>query len=123
MPRHVLFIGDSHTRGRLGSNYVTKLQSMVQNTDLLLSGHGVDGEPTEKIAQRVGPLLKTYPKPAAVFLLAGSNDCIAREHPVMQRFYKWTFRLSTACTLENALSNMQDMLDYITKTVPDAQVG
>lgn len=122
MPCQILFIGDSHTRGRLGSNYVEKLQHMVKDSNLQMLAFGVDGEPTEKIAQRVAPIFKHHPQPAAVFVLAGTNDCIAQEHSVMQWFYTKAFKLSRPCSLDYALENLQEMLRQIRKDAPDAKV-
>lgn len=122
MPRTVLFIGDSHTRARLGSSYVEKLQHMLQNSDLQLLKFGVDGEPTESIARRVGPILKKHPRPAAVILLAGTNDCIAQEHSTMQWMYRKGFKTTRPCSLDYALGNMKQMIEHVRKEAPDAKV-
>lgn len=121
--RAVLFLGDSHTKGQLGGSFVTKLQKLVGKQDLQLLAYGINGETTESIGRRVWPILQQHPQPAAVFILPGSNDCLAREHPALQVFYNWAFRLSSPCSLQSSLDNVRDMIDRIRQQAPSAKAS
>lgn len=120
--RPVLFIGDSHTKGQLGGSFVTALEELLHRDDLQLLPYGVNGETTESIAKRVQPLLRKHPNPAAVFILPGSNDCLAREHPALQKVYNFYFQLSRPCTLESSLDNVKSMIERINQDAPQAKV-
>lgn len=118
--RPVICLGDSHTRGFYGASWLNLLRPQFPHLRFINAGH--DGEPSESIAARLPGLLKAHPDPAAVIIFSGSNDCIAQEQQGLQDYYKWNFRTSQYCSEQNALDNMEKMLQMVQKEAPKAKV-
>lgn len=119
--RLVLCIGDSHTHGTAGSSFVQRLAHHHKHLQFVASG--VNGEPSESMAKRLPKVLQQYPKPAAVVIMVGSNDCIEQESWVLHWFYKLLFRISQRATKEPFVKNVSSMVETVKFTCPDAKVG
>lgn len=72
----VLVMGDSHTQGMYGANYVEVLQARFPAFRLVNAGR--NGEVLESIRRRTIPLLQAFGGDVVgVVILGGTNDCLA----------------------------------------------
>jgi hypothetical protein len=116
----VICLGDSHTHGFWGSCWVRTLQQQLPH--LRFINAGVDGQPTASIMRRLPGLLRAHPNPAAVTILAGSNDVIAQQSRQLQRFYAFTHGAREPCSEAQALDNVAQMVQLVRQQAPGAKV-
>lgn len=117
--RAVICLGDSHTRGFYGGSWLKLLRAQFPHLRFVNAGN--DGEPSASIAARLPALLQAYPNPAAVTIFSGSNDCIAQGSWQLGEYYRRKFGVSQ-CSEQQALDNLEDMLQLVHKEAPNAKV-
>jgi hypothetical protein len=93
------------------------------NPQLKFKACGVNGMPSESMAKRLPQLLRRYPNPDAVLLMAGSNDCLEQERRSLHWAYRIAFRISRPATQDAFVENMTCMVETVKRTCPKAQVG
>jgi len=75
----VACLGDSHTHGRVGADWVKKLRMRMGMEGWLFINAGHNGDVAWNVAQRLEPVIACDPDYAIV--LVGSNDVMAACHP------------------------------------------
>ena len=88
-PPTLLCVGDSHTQGTSGTDWVAALARRHPN--LRVVNAGVNAEWAEMVAARLPALLDAHPGVVGVTLLAGTNDVLAAESAAMRGFYRLRF--------------------------------
>jgi lysophospholipase L1-like esterase len=86
--KYVLFLGDSHTLGQHGSDFVGLLTPTAQGLGAATVRAGVGGECSDTIADRLPGLLQQHGPPAAAAILAGTNNVIAGYSAGWLKFYR-----------------------------------
>jgi lysophospholipase L1-like esterase len=86
--KYVLFLGDSHTAGAYGSDFVGLLVPTAQGAGAATVRAGVNGECSDRIADRLSGLLQQHGPPMAAVILAGTNNVMAGYHPSFLKFYR-----------------------------------
>lgn len=116
----VLCVGDSQTDGTAGSSFVQRLAKA--NPHLQFRACGVNGMPSESMTKRMPQLLRRYLNPAAVLIMAGSNDCLEQQCWSLSIFYRLGFWITRPATQEVFVENMSRMVDTVQRTCPKAKV-
>ncbi|ORA23058.1 SGNH/GDSL hydrolase family protein [Mycobacterium aquaticum] len=75
MPRRVVCLGDSITRGQLSADYVAMLSDRPVLSPFAFTNAGVNGELTENTLRRVAAVVELQPD--LVTVLIGGNDVVA----------------------------------------------
>ncbi|WP_157680384.1 SGNH/GDSL hydrolase family protein [Mycobacterium dioxanotrophicus] len=75
MPRRVVCLGDSITRGQLSADYVAMLSERTSLAPLEFTNAGVNGELAENVLRRLAGIVELQPD--VVTVLIGSNDVVA----------------------------------------------
>lgn len=75
MPRRVVCLGDSITRGQLSADYVAMLSDRTSLADFAFTNAGVNGELAENLLRRLPGVVELQPD--LVTVLIGSNDVVA----------------------------------------------
>jgi len=75
----VACLGDSHTHGRVGADWVTKLRMKMGMEGWLFINAGHNGDVAWNLGQRLQPVIACDPDYAVI--LIGSNDVMAACHP------------------------------------------
>ena len=77
--RLVVCLGDSHTHGRVGADWVAGVQRRMGMEGWLFVNAGHNGDLAWNLAQRLDPVIACDPDHAII--LVGSNDLMAACHP------------------------------------------
>lgn len=103
-----------------GSSFVQRLAKA--NPHLQFRACGVNGMPSESMTKRMPQLLRRYLNPAAVLIMAGSNDCLEQQCWSLSIFYRLGFWITRPATQEVFVENMSRMVDTVQRTCPKAKV-
>jgi lysophospholipase L1-like esterase len=104
-----------------GSSFVWRLAK--NNPHLQFRACGVNGMPSESMAARLPKLLCRYPNPAAVLIMAGSNDCLEQQCWSLHWVYRLGFWISRPATQDAFVDNMARMVQTVERTCPKAKVA
>ena len=83
---YYLALGDSHTRGFLGADWVTPFASAIGSKKSFIRA-GVDGQLADAISARLPGLLAKHGLPEVATVLAGTNDVLAGYGPGFYAYY------------------------------------
>jgi hypothetical protein len=83
---YYLALGDSHTRGFLGADWVTPFASAVGAKRAFLRA-GVDGQLADAISERLPGILQKHGVPGVATVLAGTNNVLAGYGPGLYAAY------------------------------------
>jgi len=123
----VICLGDSHTRGHLGSNWVAKLQK--EYPELLFLNEGVDGEMSSSILRRTPQVVHRIrrarlPKVIATLVMVGDNDVIASESIGWAWFYAFFInRTWTRPTPSQCAQNLSSILTTLSRSFPGVKLA
>lgn len=120
---YTLFLGDSHTEGTVGCNWVDLLRPALTDLGTKVVAAGISGQCSDTIAGRLPGLLDQHGPPAAAVILAGTNNVVAASHPFYQAFYTVT-RLSkrTKSDLDVYKSDLVGMVQLLQQRAPSCKV-
>lgn len=119
----VLCLGDSHTRGLFGTDWVAKAQGRWSSLGLCFVREGVNGEVSSSVYKRLQPQIDRHGPPAAVILLAGTNDVIGQINSGFASFYVRHGRLSSPPTKQAFLDSIADILQTVAQQAPLCKVA
>ena len=102
----VALIGDSHTHGFCGSNWVASLRD--RHRKLVLVNAGMNGNLAWNVDQRLAEILDLHPR--AAVLLIGSNDAMGSFNEYAAQLYKYDMRLPQLPTPDFFRDNLRRVL-------------
>lgn len=111
-------LGDSHTMGRIGADWVTALAADLPEWNLVNAG--INGETAQNVRERVPEVLACAPR--QVILLVGTNDVIGGLHPDWTRMFLKSGAFAAEPTLEGFEADLSGLVDDL-EGVPVALVS
>jgi lysophospholipase L1-like esterase len=116
----IVCLGDSHTQGQLGANWLNLLQPDVSRQ---LINAGVNGEMAHTISRRLECVLTINPGASALVLLAGTNDILAQSNWAFALYHRYIRRqLPPEYTFKIFTDHMEQVLTTFALRAPGAPV-
>mmetsp|Transcript_32373 Transcript_32373/g.76862 ORF Transcript_32373/g.76862 Transcript_32373/m.76862 type:complete len:260 (-) Transcript_32373:354-1133(-) len=87
MAPQCLFLGDSHTQGDLGHDWVRDIGNILPDVELL--NHGVNGDLSMNVCKRLDAIYETLSDLDVAVLLVGTNDVLSQHFTLFRWIYFW----------------------------------
>lgn len=106
----IVFLGDSHTQGMIGANFLNILEPKLKKNYQLINA-GVNGEMAVHALKRLDPVISCKPK--AVIILLGTNDINVSLKPSRTFYYRMKYGFTPKANKKSYLEIMGQTLDEL----------
>jgi lysophospholipase L1-like esterase len=108
----VVVMGDSITHGAVSYDYVSELSRDKELNNYIFINEGINSQLAYQLLGKVDNVVKT--KPDEIFVLIGSNDCIASLNNLEYERYNRTWNLPVRPTKEWFTANLENLIEQLT---------
>jgi lysophospholipase L1-like esterase len=107
----VVIMGDSITHGAVSYNYVGELSNDSELSHYIFINEGINSQLAYQLLGKIDNVVKT--KPHDIFILIGSNDCIASLNDEEYKRYNRTWNLPVRPTKDWFVTNLENLIDKL----------